>query len=53
MAHRTIQLQNDRRPSTRNLLPNWAFTLERVTGIEPALSVGKSQPVLVDHLRGH
>jgi hypothetical protein len=35
MAHRTIQLQNDRRPSTRNLLPNWAFTLERVMGIEP------------------
>jgi hypothetical protein len=38
MARRLIHAAKRQRPSFRRLLPTWAFTLERMTGIDPALS---------------
>jgi hypothetical protein len=51
MARRAIQLLNDRRPRARNLLPTWAFTLERVTGIEPALSAWEADVLPLNYTR--
>src|SRR5438874_316223 len=42
MARGAVQFQKGQGPSVRKLLPNWAFTVERVTGIEPALSAWES-----------
>jgi hypothetical protein len=44
MAHGTIWPQKERRPSVRKFTPAWTFILERVTGIEPALSAWESVP---------
>ena len=37
MARGAIQPQDERRISVRKLPPNWTFTLDRVTGRDPAL----------------
>jgi hypothetical protein len=37
MALGLPQPLNDRRPTARKTSPTWTFTVERVTGIEPAL----------------
>jgi hypothetical protein len=51
MARRPINPRNDRRPSVRNLLPTWAFTLERMTGIEPALSAWEADVLPLNYIR--
>jgi len=55
MARGAIRPQKERRSSVRKTSPNWTFTLERVTGIEPALSAWESVPsgpVTCPDLRG-
>src|SRR6185312_4787717 len=55
MAHHPFQPLNDRRSSVRRSSPTWTFTLERVTGIEPALSAWEavlSGPVTWPDLQG-
>jgi hypothetical protein len=44
MAHDPLQPQNGPRSSVRKNSLNWAFAMERVTGIEPALSAWESAP---------
>ena len=44
MARGPIRPQEERRSSVRKMLPNWSFAVERVTGIEPALSAWESAP---------
>jgi hypothetical protein len=42
LVHGAIRPQEERRSSVRKMLPNWSFAVERVTGIEPALSAWES-----------
>src|SRR6201999_291461 len=51
MARGPIRPKKDRRPSVRNLLPTWAFTLERMTGIEPALSAWEADVLPLNYIR--
>jgi hypothetical protein len=51
MARRPVKPLNDRRPSVRKSLPNWAFTLERMTGIEPALSAWEADVLPLNYIR--
>jgi hypothetical protein len=54
MARGPIRPQEERRSSVRKMLPNWSFAVERVTGIEPALSAWesvRSGPVIWPDLR--
>jgi hypothetical protein len=51
MARRPVRPLNDRRPSVRNLLPTWAFALERMTGIEPALSAWEADVLPLNYIR--
>jgi hypothetical protein len=44
MAHDAIQPQKERGTTVRKMLPNWTFTVERVTRIELALSAWESVP---------
>jgi hypothetical protein len=55
MASGPLHPLNDGRPRVRKASPTWTFTLERVTGIEPALSAWEavpSGPVTWPDLRG-
>jgi hypothetical protein len=40
-----------RRPSVRKLSPTWAFALERMTGIEPALSAWEADVLPLNYIR--
>jgi hypothetical protein len=51
MARSTIRSLNDRKLSGRNLIPTWSFTLERVTGIEPALSAWEADVLPLNYTR--
>src|ERR1700722_11241033 len=51
MARQPVRPQNDRRPSVGNLLPTRALTLERVTGIEPALSAWEADVLPLNYTR--
>ena len=55
MAHGAIRSQEEPRSSVRKILSTWSFAVERVTGIEPALSAWEavpSGPVTWPDLRG-
>ena len=55
MARDPLQPLKDPRSSVRKTSPTWTFTVERVTGIEPALSAWDSVPsgpVMRSDLRG-
>jgi hypothetical protein len=51
MARRPISSRNDRRPSVRKISPTWAFALERMTGIEPALSAWEADVLPLNYIR--
>jgi preprotein translocase subunit SecA len=42
---------DDRRPSVRRPLPTWASSLERMTGIEPALSAWEADVLPLNYIR--
>jgi hypothetical protein len=51
MARRHAGAGRRRRPSVRNLLPTWAFAVERMTGIEPALSAWEADVLPLNYIR--
>jgi hypothetical protein len=51
MARRPVNPRNDRRPSVRKTSPTWAFTMERMTGIEPALSAWEADVLPLNYIR--
>jgi hypothetical protein len=44
---------NDRRSSVRKTSSTWCFALERVTGIEPALSAWEADVLPLNYTRVH
>src|SRR5690242_18155276 len=51
MAHGTIWPEKEQRTSVRKLTPTWTFVLERVTGIEPALSAWEADVLPLNYTR--
>ena len=52
MAQQAVMPLNRRRPNARKTSLAWAFTLERVTGIEPALSAWEADVLPLNYTRG-
>jgi hypothetical protein len=51
MAHDAIQPQKERGTTVRKMLPNWTFTVERVTRIELALSAWEADVLPLNYTR--